>query len=250
MSYKNFAILIPSRIGSTRLKNKALIEIDKKPLIEHVIRSAIKSGLNVPIIVATDTQDIINVAERCGQIGIFTSKDHESGSDRIYEALEKFDPKKKIKKILHLQGDLPNVSRKLIVSLANIIKNYKCIATPVVKADKNEISNKNIVKCAVSFKNPNPKIGEIGNALYFSRCPIPWGESIKWHHLGIYGWDRSILEKYIKLRPSNLEISEKLEQLRALEAGINIKILITNEKPIGIDTISDLNRFKKSINAY
>ena len=98
MSYKNFAILIPSRIGSTRLKNKALIEIDNKPLIEHVIRGAIKSNLNVPIIVATDTQDIINVAERCGQIGIFTSKDHESGSDRIYEALEKFDPQKKNQK--------------------------------------------------------------------------------------------------------------------------------------------------------
>ena len=250
MSYNNFAILIPSRLGSTRLKNKALIEINKKPLIEHVIKGAIKSDLRVPIIVATDTQDIVNIAERCGQIGILTSKNHESGSDRIYEALEKFDPQKKIKKIIHLQGDLPNVSKELIVSLANIIKSNKCIATPVVQADKNEILDDNIVKCAVSFKNPKPKIGEIGNALYFSRCPIPWGDSIKWHHLGIYGWDRSILEKYIKLRPSNLEISEKLEQLRALEAGINIKILITNEKPIGIDTISDLNKFKKSINAY
>ena len=159
-------------------------------------------------------------------------------------------PKKKIKKIIHLQGDLPNVSKKLIVSLADIIKNNKCIATPVVQADKNEILDENIVKCAASFKNPKPKIGEIGNALYFSRYPIPWGDSIKWHHLGIYGWDRSILEKYIKLKPSNLEMSEKLEQLRALEAGINIKILITNEKPIGIDTISDLKKFKKSINAY
>ena len=250
MSYNNFAILIPSRLGSTRLKNKALIEINKKPLIEHVIKGAIKSDLRVPIIVATDTQDIVNIAERCGQIGILTSKNHESGSDRIYEALEKFDPKKKIKKIIHLQGDLPNVSKELIVSLANIIKSNKCIATPVVQADKNEILDDNIVKCAVSFKNPKPKIGEIGNALYFSRYAIPWGDSIKWHHLGLYGWDRSILEKYIKLRPSNLEISEKLEQLRALEAGINIKILITNEKPIGIDTISDLNKFKKSINAY
>ena len=250
MSYKNFAILIPSRIGSTRLKNKALIEIDKKPLIEHVIRGAIKSNLKVPIIVATDTQDIVNVAERCGQIGMLTSKDHKSGSDRIYEALEKFDPQKKIKKIIHLQGDLPNVSKKLIVSLADIVKNNKCIATPVVQADKNEILDENIVKCVASFKNPKPKIGEIGNALYFSRCPIPWGDSIKWHHLGIYGWDRSIIEKYIKLKPSNLEMSEKLEQLRALEAGINIKILITNEKPIGIDTISDLKKFKKSINAY
>ena len=87
MSYKNFAILIPSRIGSTRLKNKALIEIDKKPLIEHVIRGAIKSNLKVPIIVATDTQDIVNVAERCGQIGMLTSKDHKSGFPKGGEAM-------------------------------------------------------------------------------------------------------------------------------------------------------------------
>ena len=153
MSYKNFAILIPSRLGSTRLKNKALIEINDKPLIEYVIRGAIKSDLNVPIIVATDTQDIINVAERCGQIGIFTRKDHKSGSDRIYEALEKFDPQKKIKKIIHLQGDLPNVSKKLILSLANIIKSNKCIATPVVQADKNEISDDNIVKVLAWYDN-------------------------------------------------------------------------------------------------
>ena len=166
MSYKNFAILIPSRIGSTRLKNKALIEIDKKPLIEHVIRGAIKSNLKVPIIVATDTQDIVNIAERCGQIGMLTSKDHKSGSDRIYEALEKFDPQKKIKKIIHLQGDLPNVSKKLIVSLADIIKNNKCIATPVVQADKNEIldlqklknqitNNRNFQNVLLSTTNKN-----------------------------------------------------------------------------------------------
>tara|TARA_Y200000002_G_scaffold138012_1_gene113811 strand:+ start:1556 stop:2305 length:750 start_codon:yes stop_codon:yes gene_type:complete len=247
LSYKNFAILIPSRIGSTRLKNKALIEIDKKPLIEHVIRGAIKSDLKVPIIVATDTKDIIDIAERCGQIGILTSKDHESGSDRINEALKKFDPQKKINKIIHLQGDLPNVSKKLIISLANIIKSNKCIATPVVKADKNEIFDENIVKCVASFESLKPKAGEIGNALYFSRLPIPWGDPNKWHHLGIYAWDRTILEKYIKLKPSNLEMSEKLEQLRALEAGINIKILVTTEKPIGIDTIEDLNKFKQSV---
>ena len=145
MSYKNFAILIPSRIGSTRLKNKALIEIDKKPLIEHVIRGAIKSNLKVPIIVATDTKDIVNIAERCGQIGMLTSKDHKSGSDRIYEALEKFDPQKKIKKIIHLQGDLPNVSKKLIKS------SFFSLETSTLFSGIHSISVE--IKFSISFSN-------------------------------------------------------------------------------------------------
>ena len=143
-----------------------------------------------------------------------------------------------------MQGDLPNISTSLINDLANLIINDKTIATPVVKASKDEIKDPNVVKCAISFKKDIPKIGDIGKALYFSRSKIPWGDQITWHHLGIYAWDRDILENFVSLKPSPLEISEKLEQLRALEAGIEIKILVTNEKPLGIDTIEDLNKFK------
>ena len=247
MKYKDYIILIPSRLGSTRLREKALIKINSKSIINHVIDSAKKANLGIPIVVATDSKKILNEVKRNGCEAILTSKRHESGSDRIHEALNLLDPIKKIKKIIHLQGDLPNVSGRLIKNLADIIKNKNCIATPVVKATEEELLDENIVKCVASFNCSCPKINSIGNALYFSRLPIPWGKSPKWHHLGIYAWDRNVLNKYIKLKPSNLEKSEKLEQLRALEAGIDIKILITNHRPIGIDTCEDLEKFKISL---
>ena len=247
MKYKDYIILIPARLGSTRLKKKAMIKINSKSLINHVIDSAKRANLGIPIVVATDSKQILNEVKKNGGEAILTSKKHQSGSDRIHEALNLLDPLKKFKKIIHLQGDLPNVSSELIKNLANIVKNENCIATPVVKATEEEFLDENIVKCVASFNHSFPKTNDIGNALYFSRLPIPWGKSPKWHHLGIYAWDRNVLNKYIKLKPSNLEKSEKLEQLRALEAGIDIKILITNHRPIGIDTCEDLEKFKISL---
>lgn len=247
MKYKNYIILIPARLGSTRLKKKALIKINSKSLINYVTEAAKKADLKIPIVVATDSKKILDEVKNNGGRAILTSKYHKSGSDRIYEALNLLDPFKKIKKIIHLQGDLPNVPSVLIEKLANVVKNKKCIATPVVKATEDEIFDENIVKCVASFKKSNPKLNDIGNALYFSRYPIPWGNKLKWHHLGIYAWDRDILEKFINLKPSNLEKSEKLEQLRALESDIKIKILITNQRPIGIDTNEDLKKFKNSL---
>ncbi len=231
-------------MGSKRLKKKPLIKINDKPLIVHVLKAAQKANLNVPIIVATDDKVISQIVEKEGGEAILTKKSHKSGSDRINEAINIYDPKKKYKKIIHLQGDLPNVSSSLINDLANLIVSDKTLATPVVKASKNEVKDPNVVKCAISFKKNIPKTGDVGRALYFSRSKIPWGNQITWHHLGIYAWDRNILEKFVSLKPSPLEKSEKLEQLRALEAGIEIKILVTNEKPLGIDTLDDLNKFK------
>ena len=231
-------------MGSKRLKEKPLIKINDKPLIVHVLKSAQKANLNAPIIVATDDEAIAKIVNKEGGEAILTKKSHESGSDRINEAINIYDPKKKYKKIIHLQGDLPNVSSSLISNLASLIVNDKIIATPVVKASRDEIKDPNVVKCAISFERTTPKTGDIGKALYFSRSKIPWGNQITWHHLGIYAWDRDVLENFVSLKPSPLEKSEKLEQLRALEAGIAIKILVTNEKPLGIDTIEDLKKFK------
>ena len=231
-------------MGSKRLKEKPLIKINNEPLIVHVLKAAQKANLNVPILVATDEEAISKIVKKEGGEAILTKKSHKSGSDRINEAINIYDPKKKYKKIIHLQGDLPNVSSSLINDLANLIKNNKTLATPVVKASEEEIEDPNVVKCAISFKKHTPKSGDVGRALYFSRSKIPWGDQTIWHHLGIYAWDRDILEKFVYLKPSPLEKSEKLEQLRALEAGIEIKILVTNEKPLGIDTVEDLNKFK------
>ena len=247
MKYKDYIILIPSRLGSKRLRHKALIKINDIPLIVHVLKSAEAANLNIPILVATDSNLIAKTVIENGGTAILTDKQHQSGSDRINEALNLFDPKKYFKKIIHLQGDLPNISGTLIRKLADVIKGDNILATPIVRATESEIKDPNIVKCAVSFKNDNPKIGEIGRALYFSRAIIPWGNQIKWHHLGIYAWDRKILEKFVALNPSPLEKSEKLEQLRALEAGLDIKVLVSKERPIGIDTKEDLDKFKKSL---
>ncbi len=246
MNFKDYIILIPSRLGSSRLKNKPLIEINGTPLILHVLQSAQKANLNVPIIVATDNELIFNIVSEKGGTAIMTKISHESGSDRIHEALSKFDPQKRFKKIIHLQGDLPNISKKLITDLAKVILKEKCIATPIVRASRSEIDDPNIVKCVASFPKVEPIIGDVGKALYFSRSKVPWGSKKIWHHLGIYAWDREILDLFVSLVSSPLENFEKLEQLRALEANIPIKILLTNEKPIGIDTLKDLKEFKNS----
>ena len=244
MKYNDYIILIPSRLGSTRLKEKPLIKIEGKPLILHVLDTARKANLDIPILVATDSNIIAQIVNNAGGKAILTDCKHQSGSDRINEAVNIYDPQKKFKKIIHLQGDLPNISSELIKQLANLISKKEILATPIVKATYDEINNPNIVKCAASFEKEIPQIGDVGKALYFSRSEIPWGKQIKWHHLGIYGWDRNILEKFVSLKPSPLEKSEKLEQLRALEAGFNIRVLITKDKPIGIDTKEDLKKFQ------
>ncbi len=247
MKYKDYIILIPSRLKSTRLPNKPLIEINGKPMIVHVLKAAQKANMKIPILVATDSEIIASKIRNEGGEAIITDLKHESGSDRINEALNKFDPSKRYKKIIHLQGDLPNISPALIKNLADLIYHYNSMVSTVVRASEDEINNPNVVKCAISFEKDLPNVGDIGRAIYFSRSIIPWGSNIIWHHIGIYAWNRNILEKFVSLKPSILEKTEKLEQLRALEANIEIKLLVTDEKPIGIDTSDDLKKYKESL---
>ena len=235
--------MIPARLGSTRLPNKPLLKINGIPLIIHAYNCAKKANLNVPVVVATDDKLIFETVREFGGTPLMTSHLHESGSDRILEALEKFDPEKKYKNIIHLQGDLPNISGNLIQKLAQVADDpFKEITTVIVKASPDEFDNPSVVKVAATFKNDNPKVDDVGRALHFSRACIPTGSKNIWHHLGIYAWRRNILEKFVKLKPSPLEKSEKLEQLRALESGMKIHTIITSEHPIGVDTISDLKK--------
>ena len=243
MEYKDTIIMIPARLGSSRLPNKPLLKINGIPLIIHAYNCAKNAQLNVPVVVATDDELILETVSEYGGTGLMTSHQHESGSDRIFEALEKFDPKKKYKNIIHLQGDLPNISGNLIQKLAQVANDpLKDITTVIVKASPEEFDDPSVVKVAVAFKKINPKVNDVGKALYFSRACIPTGTKNIWHHIGIYGWRRSILEKFVKLKPSPLEKSEKLEQLRALEAGMQIHTIISSEHPIGVDTRSDLKK--------
>ena len=195
---------------------------------------------------ATDSQLIADVVNDHGCLTFMTSEKHESGSDRIFEALEQYDPLQKYQNIIHLQGDLPNISGNLIKKLATVINDpLREIATVVVKAHPEEYDDISVVKAAISFSKDNPGLDDVGRAMYFSRARIPFGETNIWHHIGIYGWKRQILEKFIKLKPSPLEKSEKLEQLRALEAGMVIDAIITSEHPIGVDTQLDADKATK-----
>ena len=246
MDFSNTIIIIPARIGSSRLPNKPLLKINGTPLIIHVYNCAKNSKLDVPILVATDNELIANVVNDHGGLTLMTSNKHESGSDRIFEALEKFDPDQKYQNIIHLQGDLPNISGNLIKKLATTIDNpLKEIATVVVKASPEEYEDKSVVKAAIAFAKDNPVVDDIGRAMYFSRACIPYGETNIWHHVGIYAWKRKILKRFVNLKPSPLEKSEKLEQLRALEAGIIIDAIITSDHPIGVDTELDLKKATK-----
>ena len=243
MEYKDTIIMIPARLGSSRLPNKPLLKINGIPLIIHAYNCAKNAQLNVPVVVATDDELILETVSKYGGTGLMTSHQHESGSDRILEALEKFDPEKKYKNIIHLQGDLPNISGDLIQKLAQVANDpLKDITTVIVKASPEEFDDPSVVKVAVAFKKINPKVNDVGKALYFSRACIPTGSKKIWHHIGIYAWRRSVLEKFVKLKPSPLEKSEKLEQLRALEAGMQIHTIISSEHPIGVDTRSDLKK--------
>ncbi len=238
------AIFIPSRIGSTRLPNKALAEINGLPMIAHVLRRAIESGI-ADIFVATDDIQIKKVVESNGGIAIMTDSNLPSGTDRIYAAMQQITAKFDI--IINLQGDMPNINPKIISEVVNVLKENADadISTAVAKITReDEVVNPNIVKVALAINGEkHPK------ALYFSRQSIP-SHAFKaenqehWQHLGIYGYRREAIEKFVQLSPSYLEKIERLEQLRGLENNMKFRACIVQDVPISIDTFDDLERIR------
>tara|TARA_B100000683_G_scaffold172985_1_gene166658 strand:- start:812 stop:1555 length:744 start_codon:yes stop_codon:yes gene_type:complete len=235
-------IIIPSRLGSTRLQEKALKIINGQPMIWHVWSNALKADLG-PVVVATDSKKISNVIDAKGGNAILTDTNHHSGSDRVYEALCKFDPNFNYDLIINLQGDMPIFDPKVLQNLVSKIKSED-ITTLVCKANLDEISDPNVVKAVISW-DKNDK--DNGTALYFSRTQVPYNALTYWHHIGIYAWKRKSLKKFISFPVSNLEKTEKLEQLRALENGMIIKAVKTKENFIGVDTQKDLNKVRNKI---
>jgi len=232
------AAIIPARYGSTRFPGKVLAELEGKPIIKWVYEKASASSADY-VFVATDDERVFKVVEAFGGRAVMTSPDHPSGTDRIYEAVAKKCPDADI--IINVQGDEPLLPSSVIDSLINKMKSDSSIemATVAVPAKREEISsNPNIVK-AVMDKN--------GFALYFSRAPVPFiregGTDMPlYRHWGIYVYRRKTLEKFIALPESSLEKCEKLEQLRALENGIRIFVLISDFTTVGVDTPEDLHK--------
>lgn len=238
---KKTVIIIPARYSSTRLRGKLLMEVCARPVIQWVWEAAMKSKLASDVIIATDDELIFNKAKEFGANVEMTSSEHKSGSDRICEVAKRH---KEFDYILNMQGDEPQITPEVIdLAIKTLIDSDADISTLVRQiTDKEQINNPNCVKCVFD---------DNFNALYFSRCPIPYernaGEA-KYHaHIGIYGYRRESLIKMTSTPQADLEKAESLEQLRALKAGMKIKVALTKLNPIGIDTQQDLDKFTKIV---
>lgn len=236
---RNSLIIIPSRMDSKRLPGKPLLDIEGIPMVIRVAKQAIKSNAGLVYIACCD-EEVYNTAKEYGINVIMTNPNHISGTDRIYEAFKKIDNSDEIDTIINLQGDMPTISTSIIRNLVELKETIPSDIFTLVNEinDEKDKLDKDIVKVAFSInKNEN-----YGRALYFSRSLIPYGKGPIYHHIGIYAYSRDSLEKFIKLKPSNLEKRESLEQLRALEANMDIKVSIVKDNPIGVDNIADFNK--------
>jgi 3-deoxy-manno-octulosonate cytidylyltransferase (CMP-KDO synthetase) len=237
----NPIILIPARLGSTRLPGKVLADIAGLPMIAHVLRRAQAAGLG-PVAVACGEAEVAAAVTRHGGIALLTDPDLPSGSDRIHAALEALDPEGKHDVVINLQGDLPSIDPAYLAKvLAPLAQGYDIgtLVAPIATAE--EALAPSVVKCVCAFAGE----AELAPALYFSRNPVPGGEGPLWHHIGIYAYRREALARFVSLPPSALELREKLEQLRALEAGMRIGAVRVLGAPFGVDTPADLEHARK-----
>lgn len=231
-------VLIPARMASTRLPGKPLADIHGKPMIVHVAMRAAEAGIG-EVFVATDTAEILKAVEAAGFRAVMTRVDHVSGSDRIFEALGKADPQGRAKRIVNVQGDLPTIEQATIrAALKTLGDPAADIATlgAEIREEADRV-NPNIVKVVGTPVSRNHL-----RALYFTRATAPWGEGPLYHHIGLYAYRRAALERFVKLPPSPLEMREKLEQLRALEAGMRIDVALVDAVPLGVDTPAELEK--------
>ncbi len=232
MDYDDVAIIIPSRLDSTRLPQKALKYIGSRSMIEHVINQAMLTRLG-NIFVATDSEIIAEKVRSCNAEPIITSKDCPSGTDRVFEAFKLINGYKQIDYIINLQGDMPFIEASTIKKVIDSLKTKDYdIITPVVKMRAEGASDSH-VKVVVDKDD---------RAIYFSRSLIPFGAVEYLHHIGIYGFRKKSLEKFVSLPVSSLERLEKLEQLRAIENQMTIGICYVDNFPIAIDTEDDYNK--------
>jgi 3-deoxy-manno-octulosonate cytidylyltransferase (CMP-KDO synthetase) len=239
-------ILIPARLASTRLPGKPLADIEGLPMIVQVLRRAEESGLG-PVWIACDDASVEAAVIKAGGRAVMTAVSHPSGSDRIFEALSRIDPRGEFDAVVNVQGDLPTLDadlpRRALALLADPTVDIATLAAEI-KVEE-ERTNPNVVKAVTSAM---PGAAQ-GRALYFSRATTPWGEGVLWHHIGLYAYRRDALERFVKLPPSPLEQREKLEQLRALEAGMRIEVAFVDTVPLGVDTPADLERARRILAA-
>jgi len=229
-------VLIPARMAAIRLPGKPLADIAGLPMIVHVLRRAEAARIG-SVAVATDSADIAKAVEKAGGCAVMTSADHPSGSDRIFEALGRIDPHGRVTTVVNVQGDLPTLPPSdLVAALAPLADPAVDIATIAAEVrSREERTNPNVVK-VVGTEVAQGRM----RALYFTRATAPFGEGPLYHHIGLYAYRRAALVRFVALPPSPLERRERLEQLRALEAGMRIDVQLVDSVPLGVDTPEDL----------
>ena len=241
MTEPRILVLIPARMAATRLPGKPLLDIAGLPMIVHVLRRAQAAGIG-RVAVATDTPDIAVAVMAHGGEAVMTRTDHPSGSDRIFEALCKLDPAGEADVVVNLQGDFPTIHadniRSVLAPLDDPMVDIATLAAQIHTEE--EATNPNVVKAVGS-----PVSAGRLRALYFTRATAPWGDGPRYHHIGLYAYRRAALQRFVSLPPSPLERQEKLEQLRALEAGMRIDVTIVDTVPRGVDTPADLETARR-----
>lgn len=236
----NPIVLIPARMAATRLPGKPLADINGVPMIVRVLRRAERAGSG-PVWIAAGDKEIVAAVVHAGGCAVLTDPDLPSGSDRIHAALQIIDPERAFDAVINLQGDLPDLDPGAVRLVMRVLEESEAdiatLAAPIT--EPKDFDNPNVVKPIAAWD------GDKGRALYFTRARAPTGDGPLYHHIGIYAYRRAALETFVKLPPSPLELREKLEQLRALEAGMTIAIGLVDAPPLSVDTEDDLTRARE-----
>ena len=240
----NPLIVIPTRLAASRLPRKPLADIHGLPMIVHCLRRALEADIG-PVLVACAEAEVADAVRAAGGDAVLTRAELPSGSDRIRAAVADRDPAGRYDAVINLQGDLPTISpadiRMALGCLDDAAVDIGTLAAAITNPEERE--SPSVVKAVIAQASA-PAGGNAGpaRALYFSRAPIPTGPGDLYHHIGLYAFRRAALEAFVALPPSPLETRERLEQLRALEAGMTIAVALVDSVPLGVDTAADLDR--------
>jgi 3-deoxy-manno-octulosonate cytidylyltransferase (CMP-KDO synthetase) len=243
----NPVVVIPARLAAARLPNKPLADIHGEPMIVHVWRRALAAAVG-PVLVACGDQAIADAITRLGGTAVMTDPNLASGSDRVHVAIESVDPEGEFDTVINLQGDLPTLEPRLLHAVLGPLSDPAVeIATLAAEIhDVQEVLEPSVVKVAMELHGEGPT----GRAVYFSRAAIPSGDTPRYHHIGIYAYRRAALKRFVAMPQGRLESAERLEQLRAIAAGMRIDVSIVHTVPFGVDTPADLERARTLIGKH
>jgi 3-deoxy-manno-octulosonate cytidylyltransferase (CMP-KDO synthetase) len=235
----NPIVIVPARLDASRLPDKVLADINGVPMVVHAWRRGMEAGIG-PVVVAASAPVIAEAVEKAGGKAVLTDPDLPSGSDRIHQALARLDPDRTYDAVVNLQGDLPNIGPAQIKAAFDLLSDpavdIGTLAAEIVNPEDRD--NPNAVKAVVAFA-PGARRGR---ALYFTRATAPFGDGPLFHHFGLYAYRRAALERFVSLPPGILEQRERLEQLRAIEAGMRIDVALIDTIPLDVNTPADLER--------